>query len=366
MYPVSETFLRALTLPHQIVTRVDAYYGGALYRADIPIEAGSVTVDRGSKVRRTLSLTVADPSLLPWDALDPLAVYGQELVVSRGIRFTHGDEMVPLGTFRIDEPEGDVHAGPVTVTGKTAEAAVADAIFMLPTTTRGYNNMFEAISYLIHQVIPSAAILNATGRNPTCPVATWDAGADRWDAVVQIATAMGAEVYVDPIGRFVIANRPDPLATPFAWDIAEGEGGTLVSASRRMSRDNVYNAVVVSGENTASTSAPVSAIAYDNDPTSPTRWGGPYGRVPKSYQSSLLLSQGDCQTAANYMIADLTAPNIQTSISSIPNPALEAGDVIRVSYAGRKELHIAQSFSIPLTADGDFPITLRGGKEDVE
>ncbi|MFD7776656.1 DUF5047 domain-containing protein [Streptomyces sp. NPDC059753] len=367
MYAISANFRTALTSSHQIVTRVDAYYNGVLTASDIPIADGSVSVDRGSKTRRSLSLTVADLSYLPWDAADPLAVYGQELVVSRGIRFSNGDELVPLGTFRINEPGGDVHQGPVSLTGVTAEATIADDSFMVPTSTAGYGNCLQAIEFLIRQTIPGAPIVNLTadGRNPVCPVATWDAGADRWDAVVQVATAMRAEIFVDPIGRFVIADLPDPLTAPVAWDIAEGEGGTLVSASRQMSRTAVYNAVVVSGENSASDAAPVAGVAYDNEPTSPTRWGGPYGRVPKHYSSALLITQGDCQAAANYMLADLTAPNIQTSISAIPNPALEAGDCIRVSYAGRKELFIAQSFSIPLTADGDFPITLRGGKEEV-
>ncbi|MEV4037722.1 DUF5047 domain-containing protein [Streptomyces umbrinus] len=346
---------------------MDAYYDGELTASDIPIADGAVAVDRGSKTRRSLSLTVADLSYLPWDATDKLASYGQQLVVSRGIRFSHGDEMIPLGTFRINEPQGDVHEGPVTLTGVTAEATVSDDVFMIPTSTRGYGNCIDAIEFLIRQTIPDAPIVNLTadGRNPVCPVATWDSGANRWDAVVQVATAMRAEIFVDVIGRFVLVDLPDPLAVPVVWDIAEGEGGTLISASRQMSRTSVFNAVVVSGENSAADTAPVSGVAYDNDPSSPTRWGGPYGRVPKMYSSSLVVTAGDAQSLANYMLADLTAPNLQTSISSIPNPALEAGDCIRVSYAGRKELFIAQSFSVPLTAEGAFPITLRGGKEDV-
>lgn len=368
MYPISDNFRKALTTSHQIITRVDAHYGGQLVASDIPVADGSVSVDRGSKARRSLSLTVADPSYLPWDASDPLAVYGQTLVVSRGIRFSHGDEMVPLGTFRINEPQGDVHEGPVTLTGVTAEAVIQEDTFLVPTSTKGYGNCIQAIEFLIRQTLPTVPIVNLTSdsRNPVCPVATWDAGADRWEAVVQIATAMRAEIYVDVIGRFVIVDLPDPLTAPVVWDIADGEGGTLVSASRQMSRTAVFNAVVVSGENSASDAAPVSAVAYDNAPTSPTRWGGTYGRVPKHYSSALLITQGDCQAAANYMLADLTAPNVQTSISAIPNPAIEAGDCLRVSYAGRKELFIVQSFSVPLTAEGDFPITLRGGKEDVE
>ncbi|MFJ4768464.1 DUF5047 domain-containing protein [Streptomyces uncialis] len=366
MYPVSARFRQALTTSHQIVTRVDAYRGGTLIRADVPISGGSVSVDRGSKTRRSLSLTVADPGLLPWAANDPLAVYGQRLVVSRGIRFPDGDELIPLGTFRVNEPSGDVHMGPVTVTGQSSEATIIDDSFLAPTSTRGYTTCIQAIEYLIRQTLPTATIANLTAgeRNPSLPVATWDAGADRWEAVVQIATAMRAEIYVDVLDRFVIVDRPDPLTSPVVWDIAGGESGSLISASRSMSRNAVYNAVVVTGENTSTTAAPVSATAYDTDPSSPTRWGGPYGKVARRYSSSMLTTVGDCLATATYMLADAIAPNVQTSISSLPNPALEASDCLRVSYAGRRERFIAQSFTVPLAADGDFPITLRGGKEE--
>ncbi|MFJ9213004.1 DUF5047 domain-containing protein [Streptomyces sp. NPDC102264] len=342
-------------------------YGGVLVAADLPIADGSVTLDRGSKVRRSLSLTVSDVKFIPWNATDPLAVYGQQLVVSSGIVMGNSPpEMVPLGTFRIDEPTADVHFGPVTLTGKSSEAIIQDDRFIVPTTTRGYGTCIDAITYLIRQSLPSAVIVNQTAgtRNPSCAVATWDAQSDRWDAVTQIATAMNAEIYVDALDRFVIADIPSVSSAAVAWDIADGEGGTLMSAARSMSRTSVYNAVVASGENTASGTAPVSAVSYDNAPTSPTRWGGPFGKVPRFYSSPFLVTSGDCQAVADSMLFDATAPNIQTAITAAPNPAAEAGDCVRVLYGERKEMFILQSIGIPLTAEGTSSMTLRGGKEE--
>ncbi|MFJ6237941.1 DUF5047 domain-containing protein [Streptomyces griseus] len=334
---------------------------------DVPVTDGAVTVDRGSQVRRTLSMTVADPAYLPWEELDPLAVYGQTLVVSRGIRYAGGQsESVPLGTFRINEPQGDTLYGPVTLTGQSSECYIIDDLFMVPTSTRGYGTCVQAIEFLIRQTLPDAVIVNQTAgsRNPACAIATWDTGADRWDAVRQIALSMQAEIYVDALDRFVIADLPSVETSSVVWDIAEGEGGTLMSAARSMSRTAVYNAVVASGENTASGGAPASAVAYDMDPLSPTRWGGPFGRVPKYISSALWTSTGACQAAADYALFDATARNVQLSIDAIPNPALEAGDCLRISHTGRKELAIAQSFSVPLTAEGASSLTLRGGKEE--
>jgi hypothetical protein len=367
MQTTTPQFRQSLAQSHQRVTTVDAYYAGALTRSALPVADGAVTLDRGSTVRRTLSLTISDVALLPWEASDPLAVYGQTLTVATGIRYGNGaEELVPLGTFRIDEPEANVYAGPITLTGKSLECAIQDDNFLAPATTRGYSTCVDAITGFIQQTIPAAVVVNQTSdnRNPACAVSTWDAQASRWEAVTQIATAMHAEIYVDALGRFVIRDFPNPLTDPVVWDIAEGEGGTLMSAARKMSRASVCNAVVVSGENASSNTAPVSAVAYDDEPTSPTRWTGPYGHVPKFYSSSLLTTVGACQAVADSMLFDAIAPNIQTSITALPNPALEAGDCVRVAYAGRKELFIVQSVSIPLTIAGSYSLTLRGGKED--
>lgn len=369
MYPVSSTFLRTLATSHTIVSKVDIFYNGSLKVANLPFDSGTVTVDRGSKTRRTLSLSVSDPQYLPWLETDPLAPYGQLAVVSRGIRFSNGaEEWVPLGTFRLNEPSGDVHFGPVTVTGSSMECAIIDDKFLTPTTTRGYAGCVEAMEGLIRQTLPSAIVVNLTAgaRNPSVAVATWDAGADRWDAVTQVARAMSAEIFVDAQNRFVIRDLPDVVNGTVAWDIAEGEGGTLISSARAVSRTAVYNAVVASGENSASGAAPVSGTAKDLDPSSPTRWGGPFGRVPKFISSALWISANDCTSAAEYALYDAVAPNIQTSIDSLPNPALEGNDIIRLIHAGRKERYLVQSLAIPLTADGSFSIGLRGGKEEAQ
>lgn len=367
MYAVSDAFRQALATSHQMVSQVDAYYNGSLTLTDLPVSDGSVTVDRGSKIRRSLSLTVTDPKRLPWLATDPLAVYGQTLVASRGIRFPSGAvELVPLGTFRINDVSGDVLMGPVTVSGSSMECAIIDDKFQVPTTTRAMGNCFTVIQTLIQQTLPSAVVVNLTAgaRNPTCAVVVWDANADRWDAVLQVATAMQAEVYVDATDRFVVVDVPNVLAGSVAWDIAGGEGGTLISSARQMSRTSVYTAVVASGENTAASIAPVSATAKDTNPLSPTRWGGPFGKITRNISSALWTSVGMCQAAADSALFDATAPNIQTSIDSLPNAALEGGDILRVAHAGRKELYLAQTIVTPLTADGDFGLTLRGGKED--
>lgn len=367
-YPVTAKFTAALLASHNAVVKADAYLGGTLTMANVPIEDGTVTVDRGSKIRRTLQLTVADTTLLPWGPTDTLAVYGQQLVVQAGIQYPEGTtEWVPLGTFTIDTPSGDADGlAQFTLTGSSSELLLQDAPFTAATSTTGYSGCVEAITSLIHAILPSAVVVNLTadGRDPVLATQTWDVGTDRWDAITQIATSMSAEIGCDAQNRFVITDIPDPsTATIAVWDVTYG--GTLMDDKRQMARANVYNGVRASGENTSDSAAPVSYLAVDSDTSSPTYWGGPFGQKLKTYSSSLLTTTAACTATATAMLRDAIAPNIAASVDVIPNPALDAGDIVRLVHGnGTKELCALQSMSFPLSVGGACTLTMRGNHTD--
>ena len=362
MYAVSSRFLAALTESHQIATEVK------LFRADGQVETldhtgGSVTVDRGQGARRTCSVTVADTTLIPLTAKDKLSIYGAQLRISRGVRYPGGaTEMVPLGVFRIDQVSGDVDEGPVTISGKSLEAMVADDKFTAPIKVSG--TAVGAVTSLIQATLPAATVVNRATDN-TIGSRTYDVEGDRWAAVTECAAAIGAEVYCDPDGVFIVSELPDLLAVPPVWTVAAGEGGAYISANRGMSLDGVYNGVLARGENTEADIPPVSALVTDDDPTSPTYWSGPFGHRPTFYSSATLTSVNACTSAATLKLRAAKAPNASADITSLPNPALESGDVIRVLYPdGTKELHQLQGFTVPLDTSGTFTLSTISAKED--
>lgn len=366
-YPVSPQFEAALLASHQVVSQVDAYYGGALVRSAIPIVDGTVTVDRGSAVRRSLSLTVADPGLLPWSATDPLAVFGQQLVVRCGIVLGAITEWVPAGTFTIDQPSGDADGlDQFTLSGSSSELLLQDSPFTAAATTRGYSDCVAAITGLIRAILPAAVVVNLTadGRTPAVPTTTWDAGSDRWQAITQVAAAMSAEVGCDALDRFVITDIPDPsTATSWDWDVSYG--GVLLTDSRQMQRSGVYNGVLATGGNASDNAPPVSYLATDNRSTSPTRWGGPFGHKVKTISSDLYTTTGACQAAAVAALRDAIAPSITTTLTAVPNPALDAGVIVRTVHGnGVVELCAIQSVTIPLAETGDCTLTMRGAHTD--
>ncbi|WP_030670720.1 DUF5047 domain-containing protein [Streptomyces rimosus] len=362
MYPVSSRFLAALTESHTPAVEV------VLFRADgrvetLEVTGGSVTVDRGQAIRRTCTVAIADTALIPRTPADKLSVYGARLRISRGVQYGDGvKELVPLGVFRLDSVEGDVDEGPVTLTGKALEAVVQDDRFTAPYRASG--TAVGAVTALIQRSIPDAAVVNRA-TDATIGPRTWDVEGDPWAAVQECAAAIGAEVYCDADGVFVIAELPDLLTTSPAWTVAAGEGGAYIKADRGMTSDKVYNGVLARGENTESNTAPVAALVVDDDATSPTFWDGPFGHRPTFYTSSTLTSSVAAEGAARLKLRATKSPNSSGDLSSLPNPALEPGDVIRVVYPdGTRELHQIQSLSVPLDVGGDFPITTIAAKED--
>lgn len=362
MYPVSDRFLARLAESHNPVTRVQLFLttGDVI---DLDHTGGSVTVDRGQAIRRTCTVTCPDPSVIPRTPADELATYGARLRISRGVEYGDGSsELVPLGVFRLDSVEGDVSDGPVTLQGKDLSAIVADDKFTAPYRVTG--TVASAITELIQRSIPGADVISQV---PSTVIGSrvFDVEADPWAGVQEIAAAAGAECYATPDGEFVIATLPDLLTADPVWAVEATEGGVYVSGSRGMSSAGVYNGVLARGENTSDNVAPVKALVYDTDPTSPTYWGGPYGRRPMFYSSSTLITTAACTAAATLRLAQAKAPNASGDISSLPNPALEPGDVLRVMHEDKsRELHQVAAFTVPLDLGGSFPISTISAKED--
>lgn len=362
MYPVSDRFLARLAESHTPVTRVQLFRtDGSVI--DIDHTGGSVSVDRSQAIRRSCTVTCADIGLIPRTPTDQLAVYGARLRIARGVEYGDGtQELVPLGVFRLDSVDGDVTDGPVNLQGKAIETIVVDDKFTAPYTATG--TVVGAIRALIQRSIPDADVLSLITDTPIGSRA-FDVEADPWAGAQEIAAVAGAEVYTNADGVFVISQLPDLLTTDPVWAVEATEGGVYVSGNRAMTSENVFNGVVARGENTTDNAPPVSYLATDDDTGSPTYWGGPYGRRPMFYSSSTLTTTAACAQAAKLQLAKAKAPNASGDFSSLPNPALEPGDVLRVAHPdGVRELHQVASFSVPLDTGGDFPIATISVKED--
>ncbi|MEU0992013.1 DUF5047 domain-containing protein [Streptomyces sp. NPDC005953] len=361
MYPVSQRFLQALAESHRPVTEVVRFHSDGRTE-DLPITGGTVTVDRSQQCRRTVSLTSSDLGLIPRTAADRLAAHGARIRITRGLDLGEFRELVPVGVFRVDEVGGDVDTGPVTITGKSLECAVADDKFTAPWRASG--TAVGAITALIRRSIPDAAVDSSRATDAAIGPRVFDTGSDPWAAVTEIGTAIGCEVYADADGGFVIAPLADILTTAPVWTIAAGEGGVYIQANRGLSTSGVRNGWLVRGENTEVGIAPVSQLVVDNDPGSPTYWGGPFGRRPDFYSSPTITTSAAALAAGTLKLRASMAPTATADLTSLPNPALEPGDVLLGVYPdGTRELHQVHAFPIDLGTGGTFTVQTISARE---
>lgn len=372
MYTVSAQFLQAIRGPHKAAMRVTAWRGGvdvtpAIYASTgLPITGGSVTVDSSNSVRRTLSLTIADPALSPTTAQDLLAPYGIELHVERGVQYPSGFiEYVSLGWFRIDDDSLTISgtSGPteVSLTGSGREAFIADARFWTTTQAAKGVNVVTLISGLVTDAMPEQVppTVDHTG-NVAVPrnAFVWD-DHDRLAACTSMATGIGAEFFVDADGTPTIRAVPVPDKTQVVWTVDTGPGGVMVEATPAVDRTNIYNAVYASSQTTDGTDA-YFGVAKDTDPSSATFYGGIFGKKVRFYSSPILTSNVACQAAATNILNRYKGAGWTINLSTLVNPALDAGDVIQVNLPdGRIQYHVVDQTVIPLDVTTAQTITTR-------
>ena len=143
------------------------------------------------------------------------------------------------------------------------------------------------------------------------------------------------------------------------WLIDTGARGVMLEAEEALDRTGVFNGVLVVGQNAAS-DAPVSALVTDDDPASPTRWGGPFGKVVRVEQSTAVQSASQAAASAEVMLDRKLGLTRSVVLTTAPNPALEAGDIIDVAFVdGRRERHVIESNSLDLGPSGSQRLATR-------
>jgi hypothetical protein len=314
----------------------------------VPLVDWEVTADRTSKTRRTLRATLGERVPI---GLGGLSVYGAVLQLDVGIDYGDGTaELLPVGRFRLDERATARPGAGSTITGYGLEQPVQDARFLTPRTASGPSAV-ALITTLIQEARPGAVVISRAPRDMAVRQVTWDR--ERWDAVdgtdASLARALGCEVYADGRGRFVIAPTPTIADRP-VWTVAEGPGGVLVSESSSETAAGVYNVVVATGDGTDGTAPVGPVIAYDDDPTSPTYWKGPFGARPRFYSSPLLTTAAAAGAAARSVLADSLGIARSLSFESLAHPGMEPGDVVGVEREGGLELHLIDRLTLSATA----------------
>lgn len=355
-------FTEALTRGYKlclVIQVLDGATGDVLAELDT-VENGSVTLDSSAAIRGRCELSIIDDGLrdlIPFTPQDMLAPYGNEIRLGRGIRYPDGTaEAISLGVFRLRNvnPDDTGSSTTIHITGLDRWSRITDARFEETWVIPAGTNVVEAIRLTVQATYPDCPLDLGT-TNFTTPQRIGERGGDRGVFIQELATSIGSELYFDGTGTLV--RRPIALATDNnRWTVSEGEGGALLRVGRPWDVERIYNKVITSGE-PQDGSPPVCASAEDNNPFSPTFYGGKFGQRPRFYVSQLITAQEQAALTSAGILAKSLGSSQQVTFDQMVDPTMEPGKVVRImrERLGLDEKHVLDTLTIPLAASESMP-----------
>lgn len=382
-------FMASLRRGFQIASFVEVWHPDGYVLADsdtFNVTGGSVTVDGSASIQRRIDQLMIvpgqDTELVPDEAEDLFSVVSSnELRVYTGMVIPELGltQLLLQGIFGLEgcdvEDTGDGFA--ITLSAydrgmQVSRARLTAAEKLAASNPPGTTAITTAI-YLIQKGRPGTQVkLGAIDPGTQSPYDKGghpefylDEGADPWEAARKLVADIGWEMFMDWDGQVLMRPVLDPnAALESVWSYMEGVDSTLVAVRRRFSNSEAYNGQFVTGENTSS-GFPARGFATDDDPASPTRWGGRYGKVPEFYTSELIRTDAQATEVAKARLNQRKGANENLVFDIVPNHAHDYGDVVTITRARSKvdRTYIIESFQLGLTAaSGGMTITTRQRK----
>lgn len=190
--------------------------------------------------------------------------------------------------------------------------------------------------------------VSTTRTLPSIAVFGTDDGNDPWQDIEGVATAIGHECFFGPAGgMFVSRPVPDPRIGVPVWEFNQSANPTIVESEQQQSDNLIVNGYVITGASTTSAN-PVSAYAYNTDPASHTNIARIGPRI-KRLTFPLAITADQCQAIANALLLNSMGLATTVTVSVIPHPGLEPGDIVRCT-APENDIagtFMVQSFTLP-------------------
>jgi len=363
----SAQYAQALTGPHQVVAYVTStdIDGNPLTLTPegtpavlpLPLTTGNVAAVIQSRVTRRLSLDLPG-DFYPRTPTDPLSESSAVLSVRAGIRYGNGtEETFPLFKGRVQNVTRNEDMS-CSVEADDLAADVVAYPFEQPWTIKNPGSVLTEIRAIILEAVPQATF-DLTLAPPDQPVPSELVfNEDRGKALDDLAAVLGARWYCLGSGEFTVRAYAYEGVAPLL-DISDGPRGLLTAATQDRSRDGVANSVTVISERFDG-SPPVRVTRRDTGSSSPTRFGGPFGRVARVASVQTPLTQAQATDYADALLRAGEALVSQWSGTMITDYALEPSDCVRLTYKGLTENQVFDTLTYPLVVDAPQSFVSRG------
>jgi hypothetical protein len=352
--PSTDVYKSVLHGPHHRVAYIDAAdIDGNVLAARVPIVSGSVMAQLTDRVTRTADFTLSD-EWFPRTAVSAFSPYLSVVHITAGTGYSDGtEEVFPIFTGRVYDVARQAN-GSVNFRADDLAADVVAARFEVPEKSSSAS-VLDEIRRLILAAVPQATFGDDTTDDAPTPQLVWDE--DRGQALDDLAQAVGGRWYALGDGSFVVRPFNYTLG-PVVQQFLDGPQGLMSSATTSITRDGTANSVVVVAERMDGTE-PVRRIARDVTLTSPTRYGGPFGRVVQITKVQTPLTVAQAQTLAQTQLGAVTALTEQWTAGVVPDYTMEPGDTARLSYRGYSADQIIDGITYPLVTGNTMALGTR-------
>ena len=356
MIPSTALYKNFIHTPHKRVTRIDAFdIDGVVLAQDVPVIDGDVGSNLTNRVSRSATWSLPD-EWYPRSPTDPFSQYVSVVRIRSGVEYGNGtEELFPLFTGRVLTAQRSA-AGSVDFTADDLAADVVDYRFESPRTADRNSTVLTEIENLIREALPQAVFKAHGVADGPVPELTWDE--DRGQALDDLASAVGGRWLADGEGRFSVQPIVYEPGTP-VQDFLDGPGGLLSTADIDSTRAGSANSITIVSERTDG-SDPIRITVRDTSPTSPTFFGGKFGKVSQIIKIQTPLTIAEAQRMARAYLEASVALTEQWTVSTVPDHTMETGDTARFRYRGLVSEQVIDSMVYPLGTNQPMTMNTRG------
>lgn len=264
-------------------------------------------------------------------------------------------EEVPLGVFVLTEVniQEEQQGATMEIIGVDRSIRIQKAQWVDPFPIAAGTNLGTALELILSNRWSGVEFEFAATTRTVPAVAlglqSGGAGRDPWADSLKLAAAGGLDLYFDGSGVAALEPTADPSEATPVESYVEGADAMLLGAQRRISTDQTFNGVVVSGEGTT-VRPPVRATLFDEDPASPTYRFGAFGDRPVFLSSAVVTSASAAQIVAAAQLSKVKGAEENVDWTQVCDPSLDVGDVILVENTGTRlsKIMVLDKLQIPL------------------
>jgi len=352
--PFTDDQFNALGMNHQMSVRVELLTDG-VSSGPVPFIDGSITATFTAQVSRTGTLRVP-LSLVQEGKLNPLT---DRCVILTGIP---GIIEVPIFTGRVVAQNKSSDQA-VTIQLADTSRDIVRAKFEQPWRAVVGATAGTEMVRIVGDVSGDIAIDISRTPNILNPYMVWEE--DRAKALDDLASTMSCIWQGDRYGGLVVYPNPYSTAAEPAGVMLLEEGQNIVSISEVVSTENMANSVTVVVERTDN-SPPIRVTARDTNPTSPTRWGGPFGKQNVIRKINNPLNEPAAQFIAFRILNQSLALFRSWQVTTPHFPLLDPGDVVYVKWNNEITAQVIESITYPLEAINSTSLSTRELRREEE